>query len=46
MTALIEYLDRFNAVQEERQSVVKGLLVKLGVSWLQLHATNRAVQRN
>ena len=28
MTALIEYLDRFNAVQDERQSVVKGLLVK------------------
>ena len=40
MTALIEYLDRFNAVQDERQSVVKGLLVKMG---LQLHATNRAV---
>ena len=32
VTALIEYLDRFNAVQDERQSVVKGLLVKIGVS--------------
>ena len=46
VTALIEYLDRFNAVQDERQSVIKGLLVKMGVSWLQLHATNRAAQRN
>ena len=32
VTALIEYPDRFNAVQDERQSVVKGLLVKMGVS--------------
>ena len=32
VTALIEYLDRFNAVQDERQSVIKGLLVKMGVS--------------
>ena len=32
MTALIEYFDRFNAVQDERQSVAKGLLVKMGVS--------------
>ena len=32
VTALIEYLDRFNAVEDERQSVIKGLLVKIGVS--------------
>ena len=32
VTALIEYLDRFNAVQDERQSVIKGLLVKMGGS--------------
>ena len=32
MTALIEYLDRFNAVQDEKQSVIKGLLVKMGGS--------------
>ena len=32
MTALIESLDRFNAVQDERQSVTKGLLVEMGVS--------------
>ena len=29
VTALLEYLD---AVQDERQSVTKGLLVKMGVS--------------
>ena len=28
----LEYLGRFNAVQDERQSVIKGLLVKMGVS--------------
>ena len=28
----ITYIDCFNAVQDERQSVVKGLLVKMGVS--------------
>ena len=28
VTALLEYLDHFNAVQDERQSVTKGLLVK------------------
>ena len=32
MTALLDYLDRSNAVQDERQSVTKGLLVKMGVS--------------
>ena len=32
VTALIEYLNRFNAVQDERQSVIKGLLVKMGGS--------------
>ena len=32
MTALIEYLDRFNAVQDEMQSVIKGLLGKMGGS--------------
>ena len=32
VTALIEYLDRFNAVQDERQSFIKGLLVKVSVS--------------
>ena len=32
MTALLKYLNHFNAVQDKRQSVAKGLLVKLGVS--------------
>ena len=32
MTALLEYLDRFNAVQDKWQNVTKSLLVKMGVS--------------
>ena len=32
VTALLEYLDCFNAVQEERKSVTKDLLVKMSVS--------------
>ena len=44
MTALVEYLHCFNAVQDERQSVTKGLLVKMGCSCMPLTGLPREIR--